>query len=229
MNSATISQPLISINEAGVFYRQQQVLQDIALDLHHGERIALLGKSGAGKSTLLKLLYQQLSDQSQHSVSWIPQQLGLVDNLSVFHNVYMGQLEQHGTLYNLLNLLWPQRTHQQAISQLLTQFDMTEHLFKAAAELSGGQQQRVAIARALYGNASIILADEPVSSLDKPTAKKVIECILQSSQSTVIALHDTELALSFADRIIGIDRGTIVLNEKTSAIKPSQLEPLYDH
>ncbi len=224
----TSSQPLIRLENADVFYQQQRVLDEVTLELHQGERIALLGKSGAGKSTLLKLIYQHLSN-TDHRVGWVPQQLGLVANLSVFHNIYMGRLDQHSHRYNLLNLLWPRPKETQAINQLLASFQLEEHLFKSVAQLSGGQQQRVAIARAIYSNADIILADEPASSLDKTMADKVIEALLQHSQSCVIALHNTEQAMAFADRIIGIQQGKIVVNDLPANITPNQLAPLYEH
>lgn len=219
---------LITIREPAIYYRKQLVLQDIELEICAGERIALLGKSGAGKSTLLKLLYQQLSPQGAR-VGWIPQQLGLVDNLSAFHNVYIGQLDKHSRLYNLLNLAWPQATQKTAISQLLASFNLEPELFKTVAELSGGQQQRVAIARAIYSQADIILADEPVANLDDTMADRALTAIIQHSKTTVIALHNTRQALQFADRIIGIQNGKILLDEVPSRIDPAQLEPLYEH
>ncbi len=229
-------QPLLRLENAEVFYQQQRVLDEVTLELHQGERIALLGKSGAGISTLLKLIYQHLSN-TDHRVGWVPQQLGLVDKLSVFHNIYMGRLDQHSRSYNLINLLWPRPKHVEAISKLLGSFNLDQQLYKTVSQLSGGQQQRVAIARAIYSQADIILADEPASSLDKTMADTVISALLQHSeqhsqqhsQSCVIALHDTQQALAFADRIIGIQQGKIVLNDHPDNITPDQLEPLYDH
>ena len=228
MSSERKIPPLINIKQAAVYYSKQLILEDLSLELPQGERIAVLGKSGAGKSTLLKLLYQHLVDKN-HSVAWVPQQLGLVNNLSAFHNVYMGDLDKHSRWYNLLNLLWPQARPKHDIQQLLADFKLEEDMFKPVAELSGGQQQRVAIARAIYSKADTILADEPASSLDGPMADKVIDSLLRHSNSTIIALHNTEQAMQFADRIIGIHCGKIVLNDSPNAIDPSQLEPLYDH
>ncbi|ARN76196.1 phosphonate ABC transporter ATP-binding protein [Oceanicoccus sagamiensis] len=222
------AQPLIRLENAEVFYQQQRVLDEVTLELHQGERIALLGKSGAGKSTLLKLIYQHLS-HTDHRVGWVPQQLGLVDKLSVFHNIYMGQLDQRSRTYNLINILWPRPKEVAAISQLLERFNLEETLFKTVEQLSGGQQQRVAIARAIYSQADIILADEPASSLDKANADNVISALLHYSQSCVIALHNTEQALAFADRVIGIQQGKIVVNDHPDNLSPAQLAPLYDH
>lgn len=226
--SNTAPQPLLTLQQEQVYYRDQLVLENIDLAIYSGERIAILGKSGAGKSTLLKLIYRQLSAQpSPQRLGWIPQQLGLVDNLSVFHNVYMGRLGQHATLYNLLNLLWPQKTPRQAIADHLTTLELSAELFKTVGELSGGQQQRVAVARALYSQPDIIIADEPASNLDAPMTHRVINELLRHSQSTIIALHDTALALQFADRVIGIQQGRIVLNQPACELSCQQLTPLF--
>ena len=230
--SKTAKQPWINLKQQQGVYQNHTVLHDINLSLQRGERVALLGKSGAGKSTLLKILYQHSCDDnpsSNSNIAWIPQQLGLVDNLTSFHNIYIGQLENHNALYNLLNLIWPQQNPRQEIESLLEQFGLRDSLFKPVSALSIGQQQRVAILRAIYSGADIILADEPTSSLDGPMAAKVITAILNHSDTTVIALHDTELAMRFADRIIAINDGHIVLDDKPSNIDPAQLEPLYDH
>lgn len=223
-----VPQTLIRLENAEVFYQQQRVLDEVTLELHQGEYIALLGKSGAGKSTLLKLIYQHLT-KTDHRLGWIPQQLGLVDKLSVFHNIYMGRLDHYSRSYNLLNLLWPRPGEAEAISQLLASFGLEEQLFKTVNQLSGGQQQRIAIARAIYSKADIMLADEPASSLDKTMADKAISALLQHSQSGVIALHNIQQALAFADRIIGIDQGKIVVNDHPKNITPDQLESLYQH
>ncbi|MBL4828223.1 MAG: ATP-binding cassette domain-containing protein, partial [Spongiibacteraceae bacterium] len=190
------------------------------------DRIALLGKSGAGKSTLLRLIYQAFIKQQQN-VGWIPQHLGLVDNLSVFHNVYMGQLDQHHSLYNLLNLIWPRTKHKHAIEKLLQNFQLHKELFKRCGELSGGQQQRIAIARALYQHAEFLLADEPVTNLDVPMANKMLDAMIANSTSTVIALHNTDMAMRIANRVIGIQHGHIVIDTQPNNITPAQLKQLY--
>jgi phosphonate transport system ATP-binding protein len=218
---------MISINEAQVHYRNHIVLRDIDLHIQNGERIALLGKSGAGKSTLLKLFYQALLKNNQR-VGWIPQESGLVDNLSSFHNVYIGQLDLHHKLYNLLNLIWPQKVHKKKIETLLTSLSLSNLSSKPVAELSGGQQQRVAIARALYSQSSILLADEPIAHLDGPMANNALDKIIQHSNTTVIALHDVDQALAFSDRIIGINHGRIMFDAATKDIYPEQLTRLYE-
>ena len=219
--------PLVALESASVHYGNQQVLQAIDLRLHRGERVVLLGKSGAGKSTLLSLLHNKLLENNE-TLSWIPQQHGLVDNLTVFHNVLMGQLDQRSRWHNLVNLLWPQATPKQDISRLLDSVELNGHLFTPLAELSGGQQQRVAIARALYRQATLLLADEPVAHLDKPLARRVLDLLSRRFNGFVLSLHDTELALAHADRIVGIKAGRIVIDQPRNKLSAADLAPLYD-
>ena len=224
----TTPAPLIDWQQLTIAYGDTTVLHDVNFQWQHGQRIALLGKSGAGKSSLLKKIYTDLAkNTTAQAIGWVPQQLGLVDQLSSFHNVYMGQLDQHSAFYNLLNLIWPQRTHKTAIADLLQQLAIEQTLFSRVAQLSGGQQQRIAIARALYSKADIILADEPVSNLDTPMANTVINLLIQQSQSSVVALHNIELALAFATRIIGIKAGRIVIDLPSDQVSTEQLDQLY--
>ena len=190
-------------------YRDQPVLGPFDLTLRRNEVVALVGSSGAGKSTLLSVLYQRLP----HEVALLPQNLGLVEGLSVFHNVYIGRLDQHRWWQNLRTLIRPSRRQIAEIAPILEQLSLQEKIWVAAAELSGGQQQRVGVARALYQNQSVLLADEPVSALDPPRARSVLEAIRQRYSTAVIALHDVDLALEFSDRIIGLRDGQIFLDE----------------
>lgn len=219
--------PLIALKSATAHYGDQQVLQAINLRLHRGERVVLLGKSGAGKSTLLSLLHKKLGD-SNETLSWIPQQHGLVDNLSVFHNVLMGQIDQRSRWHNILNLLWPQAQAKADIQQLLLSLELAGQLFSPVAELSGGQQQRVAIGRALYRKASMLLADEPIANLDKPLARRVLTLLSKRFNGFVISLHDTDLALAYADRIVGIKAGRIMIDQPCNQLSAADLAPLYE-
>lgn len=211
------------------------VFDDLSLKLPRGEKVVVLGNSGVGKSTLLNYLYQQslyqhsLDRQSlKQAANLIPQHLGLVDNLSAFHNVYMGRLDSHSTAYNLLNLLRPQKQARIDISKILTSLGLQDEIFKPASQLSGGEQQRIAIARAIYGGGNVLIADEPVANLDKPLAEKMLALLAESFDSCIVSLHDTKLALAFADRIIGLKDKKLVFDKAASEVELAELLTIYE-
>lgn len=204
-------------------YGGQQVLGPISLDIRPGEHIALVGRSGAGKSTLLNLLYDEVRERA----ALVPQEQGLVQSLSAFHNVYMGRLSSNPRWYNLLNLVWPRRRELDEIRPLLERLGIADKLREPVEALSGGQKQRTAVARALYQKAGILLADEPVSALDGPLAHVVMGLIAEAYATSVIALHDIDLALRYCDRIVGIQDGQIALDDATRRLSPSDILPLY--
>jgi phosphonate transport system ATP-binding protein len=186
--------------------------------------VALVGRSGAGKSTLLSLLF----DPGRTDLAYMPQDLGLVQSLSVFHNVYMGRLATNRTWYNLANLVWPFRSEQEAICAVLEPLGLGNKLWAPVGELSGGQRQRTAVARVLYQPATVLLADEPVSALDGLQSQRVMQTLTDAFETSVLALHDMELALRYTDRVIGIDNGGIALDAPTSRLTKDDLMPLYE-
>ena len=214
--------PLI-LNQAYADFDGTQVLGPISLHVQTGEHIALVGRSGAGKTTLLSLLY----DRRRSDITFIPQNLGLVDTLSVFHNVYMGQLATHSGAYNLINLIRPFRTQIRAVTAVLEQLDMASTLWSRVGELSGGQRQRVAVARSLFQDADVLLADEPVSALDGPRSEAVMQALIKQNTTTIIAMHDLDLARRYANRLIGIQDGTIALDAPSRAVNTHDLDALY--
>ena len=169
--------------------------------------MALVGESGAGKSTLLSALQSQM----KNNAALIPQDLGLVNNLSVFHNIYIGRLNSYSSIYNLLNLAWPQKREIGKIKPLVERLGLVENLFKPTGELSGGQQQRTAICRALFQGGDAIIGDEPVSAVDKHMANLIMETLIEKFTTVVLAMHDVDLAIKFSTRIIGIKDSAICL------------------
>ena len=135
----------------------------------------------------------------KNKAALIPQDLGLVNNLSVFHNIYIGRLNSYSSVYNLLNLAWPQRREIGKIKPLVERLGLVENLFKPAGELSGGQQQRTAICRALQGGDAII-GDEPVSAVDKHMANLIMETLVEKFTTVVLAMHDVDLAIKFSQQ-----------------------------
>ena len=202
--------PAIALVKATAGYGGTPVLYDIDLTVEHGERVAILGRSGAGKSTLVNLIYERHAA----GAALIPQAGALVRNLTVFHNVYMGQLDRRTTLHNLRNLAWPSRADVRAVKAVLDEVGLADKIFAKAGELSGGQQQRTSVARALYNGRPIVLGDEPVSALDH-------------HQTSIFALHDVRLALEQMDRILVIDNGRIALDRPSAALSLSDILPFY--
>ncbi len=199
------------------------VLQEVDLRIEQGEKVALLGPSGAGKSTLLEALRQRQPLQS----AWCPQQGALVPMLSVFHNIYMGALDRHSALYNLANLIRPMAAQWQQIEQLAAELGIAEKLRTSVDRLSGGQAQRTALGRALFSQRDVLLADEPVSSLDESQGEALLRFALARHHTAVSALHDRELALHCCDRIIGLRDGRIVIDAPSRNLRLQDLNELY--
>ena len=199
------------------------ILQQIDLRIEQGEKVALLGPSGAGKSTLLEALRQQQPARS----AWCPQQGALVPMLSVFHNIYMGALDRHSALYNLANLIRPMKTQWQQVELIASELGIADKLGTSVDRLSGGQAQRTALGRALFSRRSILLADEPVSSVDEQQGETLLKLALSRHHTAVTALHDRELALHCCDRIIGLRDGRIMLDAPSQSLHLQDLDELY--
>lgn len=215
---------LFQLQNASVTYTGHTALHNVSLEIREGERVALLGKSGSGKSTLLNTLYKQQRIQS----ALVPQDSALVKTLTVFHNVYMGRLHQHSTLYNLRNLVKPASKERSSIQPLLDSLGLSNSINKRVGELSGGQQQRVAVARAAYQGKSILLGDEPFSAVDADQADAILTMLKQQHSTLVLALHDVPLALRHCSRVIGLVNGNVVIDQPTERVSTTELQKLYD-
>ena len=214
------------LENASARYNGEVVLKDVSLSINEGEHVALVGKSGAGKSTLLNLLYEQ----RRRDTAIVPQELGLVRPLSVFHNVYMGRLHVNATLYNLVNLIRPLRREVEAIRQVVERLELgDDKLFEPVGQLSGGQQQRTAVARAIHQGSQVLLGDEPVSSVDERQSRVVLENINAEHETVVLSMHDVKLALAYTDRVIGLQQGQIIMDQPTAHMQTSDLDILYQN
>jgi len=213
----------LQLKNINISYGSRQILGSISLELKPGECVALVGASGAGKSTLLNVLYEH----AVLTTAYIPQDLGLVQALSVFHNTFMGGLAKHSSWYNLATLIRPRRQDVSAIYPILQRMEIEDKIWSKVGALSGGQRQRTAVARALYQKAEFLLADEPVSALDGPKAEAVMQALIYTYPTSVIALHDVTLALKYAQRIIGINAGSIALDAPSEQLQPQDLAGLY--
>jgi phosphonate transport system ATP-binding protein len=227
-----------------------RALDNVSLEVPAGEFLALLGSSGAGKSTLLRHicgLYRPDSGtvsvlgndvkavrgrrmrRLRRRIGFIFQQFNLVTQLSVLENVCSGALGRvSGPRLGLFS--YSAHLRRDAL-ECLDRVGMADHAFQRAGTLSGGQQQRVAIARVLMQRPAIILADEPVASLDPESTQMVMRLLYgiarEEEVTLVSSLHQTEMALSFADRIVGLSRGAVVLDAPASSADAGSVMKVY--
>ncbi|MDT8445747.1 MAG: ATP-binding cassette domain-containing protein [bacterium] len=216
-------QPIFDLKGFNLDFGEHQVLKGINLKIERGEKVALIGPSGAGKTTLLKELFAQAAEPK----AFVPQAQAMVAQLSLFHNVYIGALDHHSFFVNLLNLLVPQAKMKQKILPILRNLGIEQRIFESIGSFSGGEQQRAAIARGLFRPADLLLADEPVSSLDPVKAGSAIDLMLREKETVILSLHSVDLALSKAQRIIGLKAGQILFDRPQGAVTPADLKQLY--
>ncbi|MGN8550017.1 phosphonate ABC transporter ATP-binding protein [Bradyrhizobium sp. 13971] len=216
-----------------------------------GSFVGVIGRSGAGKSTLLRMI-NRLADPTSGRIlfegtdvtalrgkelrrwrarsAMIFQQFNLVGRLDVLTNVLMGRLAQIPSWRSLAQV-WPEQDRALALSAL-EQFDIAQLAAQRADQLSGGQQQRVAIARALVQEPDIILADEPIASLDPRNTKIVMDALLRINKHfgiTVLCnLHSLDLARTYCDRLVGMSAGRVVFDGAPAALTDHIARELYD-
>lgn len=225
-------------------------LNNINLTIGKGEFVVIVGLSGAGKSTLLRSINRlhEISEgqilidgrsitaakgtQLRHlrrDIGMIFQNFNLVKRSSVLRNVLSGRVGYHSTLRTLLGL-FPKEDVELAL-KALERVNIREKAYARADELSGGQQQRVSIARALAQEAKIILADEPVASLDPLTTRQVMDDLKRINQelgiTTIVNLHFIDLAREYATRIIGLRAGKLVFDGPVSEATDDKFSEIY--
>lgn len=215
---------LLSLQNETLGWGETPVLTGVSLSVQQGERIALLGPSGVGKSTLLHTMFLRLADQR---VALAPQEAGLVVQLSVFHNVWMGCLDDFSTPRNLRTLVWPSATERAKVEEVLSQTGLGGLGRRKVSALSGGQKQRVALSRALLRRGAVVIADEPVSAVDPAQARDLLRTVTQTFQTSVLALHDVALAQDYATRIIGLKAGKVAIDCAADALSQADIMSLY--
>lgn len=225
---------MIQFDNASVTYPGGvHALRNLTLKIGAGEMLVIVGLSGAGKSTLIRAINglvpitggdvivdgQSVRHASPRQLRAVRSKIGmifqtfnLVKRTSVLNNVLMGRLHTTGTVRSLLG--WYRPADVESAMQALERVDVVEKAYVRASNLSGGQQQRVGIARALAQEPKIILADEPVASLDPPTSHVVMRDLQRINRelgiTTIINLHFLDLAKVYAERIIGLRGGELV-------------------
>ena len=169
------------------------------------------------------MLYQQQPELSALQ----PQGGGLVDLLSVYHNIFMGGLGRVSTCAALWNLVRPLRRSREEITQIVHQLGLEDKLWQSVDRLSGGQRQRVALGRALYRRQPVFLGDEPVSSVDPLQAQTLLAHVLAQHETAVVSLHNRHLALENFDRVVVLRDGKICSDLPAKAMSSAQLDELY--
>ncbi|MED4533946.1 phosphonate ABC transporter ATP-binding protein [Metabacillus fastidiosus] len=237
-------------NVSKVYPNGTKGLNNINLTINKGEFVVIVGLSGAGKSTLLRSINKLhnissgeilIEDKSitaskgselykiRRDIGMIFQNFNLVKRSSVLRNVLSGRVGYHSTFKMLLGL-FPQEDKELAL-KALDRVNILEKAYSRADELSGGQQQRVSIARALAQEAKIILADEPVASLDPLTTKQVMDDLKRINEelniTTIVNLHFIDLARQYATRIIGLRAGEIVFDGPVSEATDERFAEIY--
>ncbi len=223
-------------------------LANLSLRVRRGEFVALLGSSGAGKSTLLRVINGLSVPTSgrvrvdgipverrnlpsvRRQVATIFQQARLVGRATVLNNILCGALRDLSPWRAALDL-WPIESQRRACA-LLREVGLKEsYLYRRADQLSGGEQQRVGIARAFMAAPRLLLADEPVASLDPATSDNILALLQQLARvhacTVLCSLHQVELARKFADRIVALRAGTVVLDCPTATVKADALDNVY--
>lgn len=214
---------MLDLVKCDIGYGPRIVLEEFSLSLQAGERIAILGPSGSGKSTLLKHLHRALKP----TASFCAQSETLIDNLSVYHNVFMGALGRHNALYNMANLLLPFRKERLEINALCQGLELDCPLQQQVVYLSGGQRQRVALGRAMYQHQPTFLGDEPFSALDPAMGQRLLKQVFDAHESIICVLHDPKMAVRHFDRIILLQHGLKTFDGPANSLDEAQLQACY--
>lgn len=242
--------PAVRLSGVSVSYAGRPALTDIDLTIRAGERVALVGPSGAGKSTLLAVCagslrpdagdvevlgkpLRGLNDRAlrdvRRQVGLIHQRLHLVGRLRVVHNVNAGHLGRWNSWEALTSLVRPRQV--ETAREALARTGIADKLLARTGELSGGEQQRVALARVLVQDPDLVLADEPVSSLDPARAEEVMRLLCQTvatpARTLVVSLHDFDLAVRRCDRVVGVQDGGIRFDVPATEVDGRLRDALY--
>lgn len=247
----------LQLDRVSKTYGAMRAVENVSLTIQPGERVALIGASGSGKSTLIRLASGLILADAQgqgtgavHSfgakvqedgrlasdvraarrhIGLVFQQFALAGRLSVLTNVLVGALGRISVLRGTLGLF--NEDERRTAYAALAEVGIAQHAMKRARELSGGQQQRVAIARALVQGAKLVLADEPIASLDPKSAKRVMDTLVTMSRdhgiALVVSLHQVDYATAYFDRVIAMNAGRVVFDGPAAQINAAFLTELY--
>jgi len=244
---------MIEISNLNKYYgtKRFHALKNINVKINTGEFVAIIGSSGAGKSTFLRTINRLIEPEPgsrividgkditamnrrdlirvRRKIGFIFQQFNLVEKLSVLQNVLTGRIG-FNPLYRTVFGFYTKNDLKIAI-EFIREVGLIDKIYSRSDNLSGGQQQRVAIARAMAQEPSIILADEPMASLDPKLSHVILGLLKKFNRergiTVIVNLHVLELATSYADRILGLKMGELVYDGSPSQLDPEKVEVVY--
>ncbi len=241
--------PIVRLEGVSKRYNGSAALSSLDLEIREGERVAVLGPSGSGKTTLLHLVagMEQPNDgrvllaglplasmsagpKLSELVGMMHQQLDLVPHLSVKHNVQAGRLGRWSLWKSLVSLV--SLREREMVERALERVGIPEKLHERTSHLSGGEQQRVAMARLLSQQSRVVLADEPVASLDPARAEDLmhllVSIVAESGKTLIASVHSTHLTRKYFSRAVGLRNGTLEFDLPVERLTDEALNRLYD-
>ena len=241
---------MLVLDDLRKHFPRTRAVDGVSLTIPRGQLVGVIGPSGAGKSTLLRLI-NRLAEPDGGRVwfedvevtrlrgaelrrwrarcAMVFQQFNLVPRLDVLTNVLIGRVSYHGTLSAVLERFT--EAERALAVRALVRMDLLDQAFQRADTLSGGQQQRVAIARALVQQPVVLLADEPVASLDPRNAERVMDLLAAINRdegiTLVCNLHSLDLARRYCDRIVALDGGRVAFDGPPAALDADRVAAIY--
>ena len=242
---------LLSIKNVSKKYNNgTNALKNISFDVEKGEFISIIGPSGSGKSTLLRsinkmidisqgsILFEDKNIESlkktqielvRREIGMIFQSYNLVERLTVIENVLHGRLGYKSVIAGILGI-YSEEEKKEAFN-FLEKVNMTKYAYRKCNELSGGQKQRVGIARAIMQKPKLLLCDEPIASLDPKTAENVMDYLKKIVSdlkiTCIVNLHQVDIAKKYSDRIIALNKGEKIFDDKTERLTDDMIEFIY--
>ena len=233
-------------------YGTKEILKNISFSINKGEIISIIGESGAGKSTLMRCLNGleevnsgsinfygtditklKTSDKNEikKQMAYVFQDLNIIDNMFVIDNVLVPFLNRKNFIDVLLNR-FKKEEYERAL-YCLEKVGISKLAYTKAKYLSGGEKQRVAIARSLAPNVELILADEPISSLDERNSNQIMEIFkrinIKKNKTIILNLHNVEIAKKFSDKILALKNGEIFFYKKSEEVNEDDIREVYQN
>ena len=242
---------LLSIKNVSKKYNNgTNALKNISFDVEKGEFISIIGPSGSGKSTLLRsinkmidisqgsILFENKNIESlkktqieivRREIGMIFQSYNLVERLTVIENVLHGRLGYKSVIAGILGI-YSEEEKKEAFN-FLEKVNMTKYAYRKCNELSGGQKQRVGIARAIMQKPKLLLCDEPIASLDPKTAENIMDylkkIVSELKITCIVNLHQVDIAKKYSDRVIALNKGEKIFDDKTERLTDDMIEFIY--